>query len=57
MNKQKDCKTCEGQGYKFYTSKQLDKWVSQGGDYFNISHKCPDCENNSHDNGGVFPRI
>ncbi len=57
LNKQADCKTCDGQGYKFFTDAELSKWVSMGGDYFNISHKCPDCDNDSYDCGGVFPRI
>ena len=36
LNKQADCKTCDGQGYKFFTDAELSKWVSMGGDYFNI---------------------
>ena len=57
LNKQKDCKTCDGQGYKFFTDSELNNWIAQGGDYFNISNKCPDCKNDSYDSGGVFPRI
>ncbi len=55
--KQENCKTCNGKGFKFFTSTEIDKWCEMGGDYFNISNKCPDCENDSYDCGGVFPRI
>ena len=57
LNKQADCKTCDGQGYWFYTEAEIDKWCQEGGDYFNIANKCPDCDNKSYDCGGVFPRI
>ena len=57
LNKQEDCTTCDGQGYWFYTTEEIDEWCRQGGDYWNITNKCPDCDNNSYDCGGVFPRI
>tara|TARA_R100000742_G_C4197022_1_gene27304 strand:- start:301 stop:474 length:174 start_codon:yes stop_codon:yes gene_type:complete len=57
MNKQKDCGTCNGKGYKFFTDKEMQRILQKGYDIFNISNKCPDCDNKSYDCGGVFPRI
>ena len=57
LYKQCDCPTCKGKGFKFFTDSEINKWISQGGDYFNISNKCPDCNNDSYDCGGVFPRV
>ena len=57
LNKQKDCNTCDGKGYKFFTNKEMDKIYLAGYDMLNISNTCPDCYNKSYKGGGVFPRI
>ena len=57
LNKQSECKTCDGKGYKFFTSKEMNKIAMAGYNIFNISNTCPDCDNDSYKGGGVFPRI
>ena len=57
LSKKKDCKTCNGKGYKLFTDEEMQRIAEKGYDIFNISSKCPDCDNDSFDNGGVFPRI
>ena len=57
LYKQSECPTCDGAGFKWFTDSEISKWMAQGGDYFNISNKCPDCDNDSFDSGGVFPRV